>query len=191
MKNHRTLPAAGLILAATLCACLPMQAIAQSKPSAVTTDTQPAFTVLGYWVRTSGQKEAGGSGLIPQLWQRVMEEGLLDNVPHRADTNFTAVYTDYSSDQNGEYTYVLGDRVTSVDKVPDGMMAVTVPAGKYAVIASDTGSLPDVLPKLWQRIFAMSPAQLGGERAFKADYEIFPEGFDWQNAQIAAHLGLK
>lgn len=195
MKKHRIFAVALFSLAVLLCASISAQAQAQLKaqstPSPVTTETQPGFTVLGYWVRTSGQKEAGESGLIPQLWQRVTEEGLLDNIPHRADSNFTVVYTDYSSDQNGEYTYVLGDRVTAVDKVPDGMIAVKVPAGKYAVITSETGPLPEIMPKLWQRIWAMTPAQLGGVRAFQADYELYPEGFDWQNAQVVAHVGLK
>ncbi len=166
-------------------------ASAQAAPSAITTETQPGFTVIGLWVRTSKEKEAGGTGLIPQMWQHAMEEGLLENVPHRADNNFTVVYTNYSSDQNGEYTYVLGVRVSAVDKIPDGMTAVSVPAGKYAVVASDTGPLPEVLPKAWGRIQAMPATQLGGDRAYKADFEVYPENFDWQNAQITVHLGLK
>lgn len=163
----------------------------QAKPSPVTAETQPGFTVVGVSVRTTNQKEAGGNGLIPQLWQRVMQNGLVENVPHRADNNLTVVYTNYAGDQNGEYTYVLGVRVSAVDKVPDGMMTVNVPAGKYAVVDSDTGPLPDVMPKLWQRVWSMPATELGGERAFKADFEVYPEGFDWQNAQIAVHLGLK
>ncbi|MGC2162481.1 MAG: GyrI-like domain-containing protein [Silvibacterium sp.] len=196
MKNHRAFAAVILGLAAMLCVRLPLHAHAQSSPSTVSpsnvsTETQPGFTVVGFTVRTSQQKEAGGTGLIPQLWQRVMEQGLVENVPHRADNNLTVVYTNYSSDQNGEYTYVLGVRVSAVDKVPDGMTAIQVPAGKYAIVTSDTGPLPDIIPKLWQRIWAMSAAELGGQRAFKADFEIYPEGFDWQNAQVAVHLGLK
>lgn len=196
MKNHRVFAAVILSLAAMLCVSLPLHADAQTSPStvspsSVSTETQPGFTVVGFTVRTSQQKEAGGTGLIPQLWQRVMEQGLVEDVPHRADNNLTVVYTNYSSDQNGEYTYVLGVRVTAVDKVPDGMTAIQVPAGKYAIVTSDTGPLPDIIPKLWQRIWAMSAAELGGQRAFKADFEIYPEGFDWQNAQVAVHLGLK
>jgi predicted transcriptional regulator YdeE len=167
------------------------QAGTQSKPAAVTTETQPGFTVIGLSVRTDNQKEAGGNGLIPQMWQHVMAEGLLENVPHRADNNLTVVYTNYSKGQDGEYDYVLGVRVSSIDKIPDGMTAVNVPAGKYAVVESDQGALPDVLPKVWQRIYTMSPVELGGERAYQADFEVYPEGFDWQNAQIPVYVGLK
>lgn len=120
-----------------------------------------------------------------------MQQGTLENVPHRADSNLTIVYTDYSSDASGDYTYVLGVRVTAVDKVPDGMIRVEVPAGKYAVVESEKGSLPEVLPQVWRRIQTMSPAEMGGQRAFKADFEVYPEGFDWQNAQIPVYIGLK
>jgi len=191
MKKLRALAASLLGFVAVFCIGVPVQTKAQSMPPAVTTETQPAFTVVGFSVRTTNQKENGGTGEIPQLWQRVMQQGLLEDIPHRADNNFTAVYTDYASDQKGAYTYVLGVRVSAVDKVPDGMVAVTVPAGKYAVVDSETGPLPEVMPKVWTRIWAMSAAELGGQRAFKADYEIYPEGFDWQNAQVAVHLGLK
>lgn len=163
----------------------------QPKPSPVTTETQPSFTVVGLSVRTTNQAEAGGNGLVPKMWQHAMQQGSLEGIPHRADNNITVVYTNYTSDNNGEYTYVLGVRVSAVDKIPDVMMTVAVPAGKYAVVQSDQGSLPEVLPKVWQRINSMAAAELGGQRAFKADYEIYPEGFDWQNAQIPVHLGLK
>lgn len=196
MRIHRAVATLALSLAALLPAGLhaqsqPSAVTPQPKPSAVTTDTQPGFTVVGVSVRTDNQKEAGGTGLIPQMWQKAMQDGSLENIPHRADNNLTVVYTNYASDQMGEYTYVLGVRVSSVDEVPDGMMAVNVPAGKYAMVESDKGSLPEVLPRVWQRIDTMSDAELGGKRTFKADYEVYPEGFDWQNAQIPVYIGLK
>jgi predicted transcriptional regulator YdeE len=199
MRTHRAVLAVALGLAVmpvvdTFAQAAPPASAPSSapvEPSPVTTQTEPAFTVVGIEVRTNNQKEAGGNGLIPQMWQRTMQEGLLENIPHRADNNFTVVYTNYASDQTGEYTYVLGVRVSAVDKIPDGMMRVDVPAGKYAIVDSDTGPLPEVIPKVWQRIWTMPAAELGGQRAFKADYEVYPEGFDWQNAQIAVYLGLK
>jgi predicted transcriptional regulator YdeE len=191
MKKYQALAAILLGFAAMFCISIPAQAKAQSKASAVNTETQPAFTVVGFSIRTTNQKEAGGNGEIPQIWQRAMQQGLLENIPHRADNNFTVVYTDYTSDQNSDYTYVLGVRVSAVDKVPEGMVAVPVPAGRYAIVESETGPLPQIMPKLWQSIWAMSPKELGGERAFKADYEVYPESFNWQDAQVEVHLGLK
>ena len=134
MKTFRVFVAFVLGLAVMLSLGIPKPAMAQTTPSAVRTETQPGFSVVGISVPTTREKEAGGNGEIPQLWQRVMQQGLLENVPHRTDNNLTVVYTDYSNDANGEYTYLLGVRVSGVDKVPDGMVVVNVPAGKYAVV---------------------------------------------------------
>ncbi|HEX5235533.1 MAG TPA: GyrI-like domain-containing protein [Silvibacterium sp.] len=191
MRIQSAIIAFALSLAATPFLSTPALAQAQAGASPVTAESQPGFTVVGVSVRTDNQKEAGGTGLIPQMWQKAMQEGVLENIPHRADNNLTVVYTDYGGTQSGEYTYVLGVRVTSVDKVPQGMVEVNVPAGKYAVVQSEKGPLPEVLPKVWQRISAMTPAELGGQRAFKADYEVYPEGFNWQDAQIPVYIGLK
>jgi predicted transcriptional regulator YdeE len=191
MKTHTKIAAIALGFLMVSGVSAFAQEVTAAKPSAVSTDNQPGFTVVGLWVRTNNQKERGGSGEIPQMWQRAMQAGSLENIPHRSDNNLTVVYTNYASDQNGDYTYVLGVRVSSVDKVPEGMMTVNVPAGKYAVVDSEQGPLPEVMPKVWQRIYAMSPSEMGGQRAFKADYEVYPEGFDWQNAQIPVSIGLK
>jgi len=181
-------------LALILALAISMNAGAQTPTataSVAKVEDQPGFSVIGVSVRTSKWKEAGGNGEIPNMWGRAMQDGTFDRIPNRADSNIFAVYTDYASDQSGECTYVLGARVTSIDKVPAGFVAVTIPAGRYAVLQTDKGPLPDVMPKVWKRIHAMPARELGGERAFKVDYEVFPAGFDWQNAQIDVHLGLK
>jgi predicted transcriptional regulator YdeE len=160
--------------------------------SAVKTEDQPAFSVIGMAVSTNSEKEAGGNGEIPALWQRMLQQGLIEEIPSRAGGGMVAVYSDFThSGDLVSYTYTLGVRVTSTAKVPDGFVAITVPAGKYAVVETDQGALPEILPKAWHRVFAMTPQELGGERAYKADYEVFPEDMDWQNAQVDIHLGLK
>lgn len=69
------------------------------------------------------------------------------------------------------------------------MTAITVPAGKYAVVESDKGSLPEIMPKVWQRIATIPPMELG--RVFRTDYEVFPAGFDWQDTQVEGHAGVR
>jgi predicted transcriptional regulator YdeE len=160
-------------------------------PTPVKVEDEPSFTVIGVSVRTSGEKEAAGTGEIPGVWMRAMQDGTFERIPNRADDKILAVYTDFASDRKGEYTYVLGMRVSAADKVPDGMTAITVPAGKYVVVESEKGALPEVMPRVWQRIAAMPPKELGGERVFKTDYEVFPAGFNWQDVQVEVHAGIK
>lgn len=162
---------------------------AQEKP--VKVEEQKAFSVIGLAVRTNNKAEATGQGEIPKLWQRFMQESTADKIPNRADQDLLAVYTDYESDQTGEYTYLVGSRVTSTTNVPAGLTLKEIPAGKYAIVQSDKGALPVIMPKIWQQIWSLSPQDLGGQRAFEADYEVYPAGFDPQNVQVTIHIGLK
>ena len=77
-----------------------------------------AFTVVGIAARTSNAREVTAEGIIGKQWGRLMQEGLVAKIPNKADQNIVAVYTDYASDHNGEYMYVLGARVKSDGEVP-------------------------------------------------------------------------
>ena len=164
---------------------------AQQNASPAKVEQPTAFNVVGIAVRTNNQQEAGESGEISKLWQRFVQQNIAAKIPNRADQDLLAVYTDYKSDQTGEYTYLIGARVTSTGDVPVGLTLKEVPAGSYAVLETDKGPLQTVLPEIWKRIWSMSAKDLGGERAFQADYEVYPSGFDPQNAQFAVHVGLK
>src|SRR5271168_5466467 len=127
---------------------------AQEKP--VKVEEQKAFHVIGLAVRTNNKAEATGQGEITKLWQRFVQDSIADKIPSRADQPLIVVYTDYESDQNGEYTYLIGSRVTSTKDVPAGLTLKEIPAGSYAVLESDKGPAPVVLPKIWQQIWSMS-----------------------------------
>src|ERR1700739_1200437 len=90
-----------------------------------------ACAAVGIATRPSTPREMSADGIIGKQWGRLMQEGLLAKIPNKADSNIVAVYTDYSSDHNGEYTYVLGARVKSDADVPAGMVAKKIPAGKF------------------------------------------------------------
>ena len=204
MKIHPIATILSLGAAVILAFCVLIEANAQTASSAASaaqteaarteptqTENVSAFQVIGVAVRTTNAKESSGNGEIPKLWQRVMQEDLIDKISNRADQHLVVVNTNYASDQNGEYDYIVGSRVTSANDVPEGFVAVAVPAGKYAVVESEKGAPQEILPKVWRRIWAMSPAELGGTRAFKTDYEVYPAEMDGQNTQVTIYLGLK
>jgi predicted transcriptional regulator YdeE len=186
-----------LALAATGLAQTPAMPAQSQTPSTPTASGTPkiedrnAFIVVGITVRTNNAKEAGGQGSIPQLWQDAMQNNTLDAVPNKADDSLIVVYSDYATDNTGDYNYTLGYRVTSADKIPAGMVSKTVHAGKYAVLTSEQGAPQQVVPALWQRINTMTPQQLGGARAYESDFETYGNIVDWGNMQMTAHIGLK
>lgn len=153
---------------------------------------EAGFSVIGIAERTTNAREMSGEGMIGKQWGRFMQESLLAQIPNKADTSIIAVITDYASDKDGEYTHLIGARVTSTADVPEGMVVKKVPAGKYAIFTSEKGPVAQVVVGTWQKIWAQPKSAPGGNRAYKADYEVYDErAGDPQNAQMDVHVGIK
>ena len=143
--------------------------------------------VIGIEARTSNAKEMTAEGVIGKQWTRFSKEGLLARIPNKADSAIVALYTDYQSDKDGAYTFVLGARVSSVKHVPEGMVARKIPAGRYAVFTSDRGPAARVVFETWKRIWA---APL--DRAYKTDFELYDDrAADPQNTEMSIYVGLR
>jgi predicted transcriptional regulator YdeE len=154
---------------------------------------QKDFYIVGITARTSNTKEMSGKGIIGSQWSRFFTEGIHDKIPNKADSNILAIYTDYESDRNGEYTFILSAKVLDTSDIPDGMEARKVPAGRYSVVTSAKGSVGDVVVQSWQKIWSMEDkSELGSKRMYKADYEVYDErSRDPQNSQVDIYVGVK
>jgi predicted transcriptional regulator YdeE len=133
--------------------------------------------VVGIQARTSSLLEADpATAAVPALWRRLPD--IVDRIPGRAGTRTTcAVYSDYQDADGGgrRFRCLVGAEVTGPGEVPEGMVAVTVPAGDYLVFAA-RGPMPGALAATWARIaefFDHAPMA----RAFTADLEVhYPAG---------------
>ncbi len=153
---------------------------------------QDGFTVVGIATRTTNAKEMTADGVIGKQWMRLFQEGLIGKIPNKADSSIVAVYTDYASDHNGEYTYLLGARVSSDTKVPAGMVAKKVAGGKFAVFTSEKGPAAQVVPATWMKINSLLQSAVGGDRMYAADYEVYDErARDPGNLQVDVYVGIK
>jgi predicted transcriptional regulator YdeE len=156
-------------------------------------DQQP-FQVVGIAASTNNAKEAGPDAIIGKQWHRFISENLMNQIPDRVDQSIYAVYTDYTSDANGQYTIILGAKVKPVPNptIPDGMIVKTVPAGRYAVFTSQRGPVVKVVVETWKQIWAYYQSPQNGQRAYQADFELYDEhGADPSNAQVDIYIGLK
>jgi predicted transcriptional regulator YdeE len=150
------------------------------------------FYIVGVAARTDNAAERNGKGRIGEIWQRLFRDNLAAKIPNKLGINLIAVYTDYETDQNGQYTYLLGLPVSSIHNVPAKFVAKHIPGGRYAVVTSNRGPVTKVVPEMWQRIWSMSVAELGGMRSFRADYEVYDQrAADPEKAQIEVYVGLR
>jgi predicted transcriptional regulator YdeE len=152
---------------------------------------QAGFTVVGIAVRTSNAKEMTPDGVIGKQWGRFMAEALRGKIPNKADEGIVAVYTDYASDHEGEYTFVLGARVTSDASVPAGMVAKKIPAGRYAVFTTEKGPPAKMVPEAWMRINSLPKSAVGGDRVYGAGFEVYDErASDSGSAVVDIYVGV-
>jgi len=154
-------------------------------------DHVEAFTVIGVSVRTNNAKEQTPDGQIGKTWQRLSQEKFLDKIPNKSDKNIIAIYTDYASDKDGDYTFILGAKVTSDKEIPAGMVAVKIPAGRYAQFTSEKGPAYKVVPDTWKRIWETPPSDPAGHRAYKTDFEVYDQrAADPEKSQVDVYVGI-
>jgi predicted transcriptional regulator YdeE len=179
----------GLICVAALAAGAPTVEAAM-EPRVV---EQPEFSVIGIQVRTSNAKEVTGGGTIPKQWERFFKEGIANKIPNKVDSTIYAAYTNYASDYNGEYDFIIGMKVSSISDVPPGMVARNVPKGRYAIVTSAKGPVAQVVPQAWQRVYSLDDnKRLGGARAYKADFELYDQrSQNPHDSQVDLYIGLK
>jgi predicted transcriptional regulator YdeE len=148
---------------------------------------EPGFTVVGIAGRTSNAREMSGDRIIAKQWGRFWQENLLALIPDKADEAVRAVYTEYASDKDGDYTFVIGARVKSAAGIPVGMVSKTIPAGRNAVFLSESGPVERIVVETWQRIWSSAI-----DRAYGADYEIYDQrAADPSNAQVEVCVGVR
>lgn len=132
---------------------------------------KPAILVIGIDCRTSNAPEAGPQD-IPKLWGRFYGEDILNRIPNKTSSEVIALYCDYEGDYTQPYSVVIGCPVNSIDTIPEGMVAKTIPASSYAVFRA-VGEYPASLIETWGNIWKQS----GLERTYTGDFELYGDKF--------------
>lgn len=140
--------------------------------------TRPEIKLVGLKVRTNNSIEMGDfmKGKIFPCVRRYFQEELFSKIQHRKNPGTTfCAYTDYESDYNGDYTYLIGEEVLSHHDIPDGFEKLIIPSQVYAKFTAGPGSMPTVLRDAWKEIHGLSVADFGGPRRYHTDFEIYDE----------------
>jgi len=143
------------------------------------------FAVVGIEVRTSNAREMTPEGVIGRHWERFAKENLKARIPQKAEANAIAVYSEYASDEHGEYNYLLGVKVSAIGEIPAGMVVRNVPTGRYAVFTSERGAAAKVVYETWQRIWA-EPRTSQYTRSYRADFEEYRD-----DGRVEIYIGVR
>lgn len=158
------------------------------------TVSQPEIKLIGLSARTNNKNEMNpATSKIGVLANRYWSQNIAGQIPNRKNPGVTiTAYADYETDEHGDYTFYIGEAVTSLTDVPAGFQSLTIPAGRYRKITTESGEKLKVVVKAWQAIWSMSNAELGGARSYQADFEVYDQrASDPQNTVVDIYIGIK
>ncbi|WP_213279902.1 GyrI-like domain-containing protein [Chryseobacterium indologenes] len=127
------------------------------------------FKVIGISVRTTNENGQAAKD-IPVLWEKLINEDILNAIPNKIDNTIYSIYTDYEKDHTKPYTTVLGCKVESLDNIPEGMVSYSFDGGDYLKFTTKGDLSKGLVINEWLKIWEMD---LG--RIFTADFEIYGE----------------
>ena len=154
----------------------------------------PSIKLVGIQVRTSNAQEMSQEAAkIGATMQKFFGSGLQAQIMGRKNPGTVfAVYTNYESDEHGEYTYFLGEEVDDFENIQQEFAMLTIPGQRYARFTSNPGPMPAVCINMWQNIWKMKAADLGGQRAYIADFEVYDQrSQNPQQAVLDIYIGIK
>lgn len=154
----------------------------------------PEIKLVGITARTSNTLEMNQStAKIGATMQKFFGSSMQAQIPQRKNPGTVfAVYTNYESDEHGQYTYFLGEEVNNFENIPKGFDTLNIPAADYVKFTSTAGKMPNVVIDMWQNIWKMNATDLGGSRAYIADFEVYDQrSHDPQNAVLDIYIGIK
>lgn len=159
----------------------------------------PEIKLVGITAQTNNAhifESDSSTNKIAATVQKYFYNQLFEKIQHRKNPGTTfCAYTNYESDFNGDYTYFIGEEVTFFDKM-DGkdteFETLIIPSQNYTKFTNQPGPMPKVCIDMWKKIWAMQPADLGGKRAYIADFEVYDErSSDHQNVILDIYIGIQ
>lgn len=152
-------------------------------------------TLIGMTVRTNNKNEMNPStakigNLATEYWQQQIANQLKDRI--NPDVTY-AVYTDFESDEHGDYTYFIGEEVKSIDTQDlSKFKSLTIPESTYQKFTTESGKMPDVVISAWQNIWQMKKDEFEGKRKYVADFEVYDQrAKDPNSTVIDIYIGIE
>lgn len=144
------------------------------------------FYVIGIAVRTTNENQKAARD-IPVLWNKFMTEGIVNQIPNKADRTIYCIYTDYEKDYTKPYTTILGCKVNSLDTIPEGMVGKIIESSDYSKQTIKGNLAEGIVYNEWLKIWNMDL-----DRSYTADFEIYDErAQNPENAEVDIFIAVK
>ncbi len=122
---------------------------------------------------------------IARLWHDFTAGGIHLSIPHQQGELLYSLYTNYESDESGEYDMVACCEVTTHEGLPEDIYTQVVPAGTYAKFVV-RGHDPNMMLKFWHEL-----SQMNILRKYTCDYEVYALQADPNEKAIEVFVAIQ
>lgn len=149
--------------------------------------------LVGLTARTNNKNEMNQqTSKIGDLAGHFWKQNVASQIQNRKNPGVTiSVFTEYDSDEHGDYTYFIGEEVSSFNTASLGLQKLIIPAAIYQKFTTPSGKMPEVIINAWKQIWKMSANDFGGKRAYVADFEVYDQrATDPNNTTVDIYIGI-
>lgn len=139
--------------------------------------------VAGIGAITSNQ-DPDMTMIIGSLWNRFYRDGIYERIPYKTHQKPLGIYTDYTSEEKGDYFAMVACEVKQSDGLPEELTVREFPAGVYARFVVK-GDLHKAVGEFWSRLWEMDL-----KRTFIYDFEEY-QNSDEKDAEIHVYIGVE
>ncbi len=144
------------------------------------------FNIIGIEVRTTNNNEQGVSD-IGSLWQRFINEQIIDKIPNKINNTIYSIYTEYAGDYTQPYTTLIGCKVYHLEEIPIGMRGMKFNKGTYQKFVATGDMSANIVANKWNEIWNTNI-----NRAYTQDFEVYDEkSHNPNNAEIDIYIAIK
>lgn len=144
------------------------------------------FKLIGLKLKGKTKNQNGQSEKdCGELWQQFKVNKIAELIPNKISDSIYAVYYDYESDENGQYSYFLGCKVEENAQPPKELDEIIIPKQNYHK-ETVKGQMTGCISEAWARIWNSNI-----NRKFGFDFEIYDDrSYDWNDAEIDIYLSV-
>ncbi|AFD06815.1 GyrI-like domain-containing protein [Solitalea canadensis] len=141
------------------------------------------FYFVGKSIRTSNETAETDIG---NFWAQFLQQNWIEQVEHKSGNRILGLYYDYEGDFTKPYSFAIGCRVDNIDVVPEGLIALKIPASNYAEFIA-RGKMPDCIIDTWVDIWNSDI-----DRSYTFDLEAYsPDSFVSEDAHVEIFISTK
>ncbi len=128
---------------------------------------------------------------ISDLWKNLYSEKGIKNVKDRVNNNAIGMYYNYSNNNGFEYDCLTGCEVkNSVDEIPENMIKIEIPKGKYAKFVI-FGHPEKAVGEFWYKFWGEFGKEKSNIRNYTYDFEEYIAGNNPENMEIHIYISIK